>query len=112
MEQHFNQMEDEDGMMVEDDTKFNRSQLFDVNYEKYKHVTELSFGIDRIPEKLLERAQKVFTKHNSKEIRQWASQLMKSYQMLHAVEKPMNLDYVKPFSNTSDLINFTPTIHE
>ena len=32
--------------------------------------------------------------------------------MLHAVEKPMNLDYVKPFANTSDLKNFTPTIHE
>ena len=37
---------------------------------------------------------------------------MKSYQMLHAVEKPMNLDYVKPFANTSDLKNFTPNIHE
>ena len=37
---------------------------------------------------------------------------MKSYQMLHAVEKPMNLDYVKPFANTSDLVNFTPNIHE
>ena len=32
--------------------------------------------------------------------------------MLHAVERPMNLDYVKPFANTSDLINFTPNIHE
>ena len=32
--------------------------------------------------------------------------------MLHAVEKPMNLDYVKPYANTSDLKNFTPNIHE
>lgn len=32
--------------------------------------------------------------------------------MLHAVERPMNLDYVKPFANTSDLINFTPNINE
>ena len=32
--------------------------------------------------------------------------------MLHAVEKPMNLDYVKPFANTTDLINFTPNIDE
>lgn len=31
--------------------------------------------------------------------------------MLHAVEKPMNLDYVKPFANTSDLKNMTPKIH-
>ena len=37
---------------------------------------------------------------------------MKTYQLLHAVEKPMNLDYVKPFANTSDLKNFTPNIHE
>jgi len=58
------------------------------------------------------RAQKVFSKHTSTEIRQWSSQLMKSYQMLHAIEKPMNLDYVKPFSNTSDLIHKTPNIHE
>ena len=36
---------------------------------------------------------------------------MQSYQMLHAVEKPMNLDYAKPFSNTSDLKNMTPKIH-
>lgn len=61
---------------------------------------------------MLGRAHKVFSKHKSKEVREWASKLMKSYQMLHAVEKPMNLDYVKAFANTSDLINFTPNIHE
>ena len=38
--------------------------------------------------------------------------MMKTYQLLHAVEKPMNLDYVKPFANTSDLKDFTPNIHE
>ena len=91
---------------------FDRAQLFDEHYGEYKHLSELSFGIDRIPEKLLNRAGRVFSKHNSKEIREWSSQLMKSYQMLHAVERPMNLDYVKPFANTSDLINFTPNINE
>ena len=30
--------------------------------------------------------------------------------MLHAIEKPMNLDYVQPFSNTTDLVNLTPHI--
>ena len=35
---------------------------------------------------------------------------MLSYQMLHAIEKPMNLDYSEPFSNTSDLVNCTPHI--
>ena len=33
---------------------------------------------------------------------------MKSYQLLHAIEKPMNLDYAQPFSSTSDLVNYTP----
>lgn len=32
--------------------------------------------------------------------------------MLHAVEKPLNFDFVKPFANTSDLKNFTPHIDE
>lgn len=30
--------------------------------------------------------------------------------MLHAIEKSMNLDYAKPFSNTSDLKNMIPKI--
>jgi hypothetical protein len=37
---------------------------------------------------------------------------MKNYQLLHAVEKPLNFDFVKPFANTSDLKNFTPHIDE
>lgn len=55
-------------------------------------------------------AHKVFSKHSSSEIREWTKQLMKSYQLLHAVEKPMNLDYVQPFANTSDLKEFTPKL--
>lgn len=70
----------------------------------------LSPGIDRIPEDILKRAHKVFSKHTQAEVRQWAKQLMKSYQLLHAVEKPMNLDYVQPFANTTDLKEFTPKI--
>jgi hypothetical protein len=45
------------------------------------------------------------------EVREWGNLLMKNYQLLHAIEKPMNLDYVKPFANTSDLVQKTPTIH-
>lgn len=52
----------------------------------------------------------MFSKHNARDIREWAKQLMKSYQLLHAVEKPMNLDFVQPFANTSDLKEFTPKI--
>lgn len=36
---------------------------------------------------------------------------MQTYQLLHAVEKPMNLDYAKPFANTSDLKAMTPKLH-
>jgi len=36
---------------------------------------------------------------------------MKNYQLLHAIEKPMNLQYVKPYANTSDLVNKRPHIH-
>lgn len=54
---------------------------------------------------------KVFGKHKPFEVREWATKLMESYQLLHAIEKPMNLDYAKPFSNTSDLLNKAPKIH-
>lgn len=53
---------------------------------------------------------KVLSKHPVKDIRIYSSKLMQSYQLLHAVEKPMNLDYAKPFANTSDLKNMTPKI--
>ena len=85
-----------------------RERLRDEKFEEYLHVSELSFGIERIPEKLMNRAVKIFSKHTAKEVREWSSQLIKSYQLLHAVEKPMNLDYAQPFSSTSDLVNFTP----
>ena len=72
----------------------------------------MSLPVDRIPESILKRANKIFSKHEATEIKGWSKQLMKSYQLLHAVEKPMNLDYVQPFSNTSDLVNFTPHIDQ
>ncbi len=37
------------------------------------------------------QAHKVFSKHYSQDVRQWAKQLMQNYQLLHAIEKPMNL---------------------
>jgi hypothetical protein len=43
-------------------------------------------------------------------VREWGQLLMKNYQLLHAVERPMNLDYAKAFANTSDLKQFTPKI--
>lgn len=35
---------------------------------------------------------------------------MKNYQILHATEKPINFDYVKPFASTSDLKNMLPNL--
>mmetsp|Transcript_32134 Transcript_32134/g.49140 ORF Transcript_32134/g.49140 Transcript_32134/m.49140 type:complete len:163 (+) Transcript_32134:348-836(+) len=53
---------------------------------------------------------KIFSKHNVQEVREWSKKLMHTYQLLHAIEKPMNLDYAKPFSNTADLVNMRPKI--
>jgi hypothetical protein len=36
---------------------------------------------------------------------------MKNYMLLYSIEKPMDLSYVKPYSNTGDLINKSPKIH-
>jgi hypothetical protein len=85
-------------------------RYFDSKYAEFAHVSQVTLPIDRIPEDIMSRAHKVFSKHNSKEVREWSRQLMKSYQLLHAIEKPMNLDFVKPFANTSDLKEFAPNI--
>ena len=56
-----------------------KSRYFDSKYAEYAHVSQLSPGIDRIPEDILKRAHKVFSKHTSRDIRDWTRQLMKSY---------------------------------
>lgn len=83
----------------------------DKMYEEYGPYAKLSLPIDRIPEDLQKRMIKVLSKHTVAEVREWSRKLMQTYQLLHAVEKPMNLDYAKPFSNTSDLKNMIPKIH-
>lgn len=56
-------------------------------------------------------AKKVFSKHNAKDIREWSKQLMESYQLLHAIEKPMNLSHIQTeFANTSDLKDLVPAM--
>ena len=91
---------------------FNEEKVYDSLHELYSPVAEVTLPIDRIPDDIQRRMKKVFSKHSVPEVREWSSLLMKSYQLLHAIEKPMNLMYVKPFSNTSDLVNNTPTISE
>ena len=57
-----------------------------------------------------ERAHKIFSKHSKREIREWSRLLMKNYQLLYSVERPMNLDYAPGFANTSDLVQKIPNL--
>jgi hypothetical protein len=74
-------------------------------------IASVTLPIDRLPEDMLKRMHKVFSKHSVKEVREWGALLVKNYHFLYAIEKPMNLNYVKTFANTNDLINKTPNIH-
>ena len=39
--------------------------------EVYDLVAKTTTGIDRLPDKLLDRMRKVFSKHSVKEVREW-----------------------------------------
>ena len=67
--------------------------------------------MDAIPQEIQDRAQKVFSKHSRHEIVTWARNLQDHYQLMIAREKPLNLNYAKPFSNTNDLAKNVPEIH-
>lgn len=97
---------------IESDPTFcyGEERVYDKKYKEYHPFALLSLPIDRIPEDIQKRMIKIFSKHRVIDVRMWSKQLMQNYQLLHAVEKPMNLDYAKPFSNTSDLKNMTPKI--
>ena len=83
----------------------------DPHFKEYSPYALVTLPIDRVPEEISKRMTKVFSKHQAKEVREWGYLLMKNYQLLHAIEKPMNLQYVKPYANTSDLLNQRPHIH-
>jgi ribosomal protein RSM22 (predicted rRNA methylase) len=61
---------------------------------------------------MLKAANKVFSKHSRFEIKQWANKLMMHYNLLISNEKPLNLDYARPFSNTNDLVRNVPDISQ
>jgi hypothetical protein len=83
----------------------------DENHEQYKEVSSVTLPVETIPQNLQNVARKILGKHSPKEVREWSHQLMSSYQMLHAVEKPMNLEHVMtPFGNTTDLKESIPTL--
>jgi len=81
-------------------------------HEVYSPLALLTREMVEMPDLIKKRALKVFSKHTPGEVRQWGKMLSQNYHMLYAIEKPMDLSYVKPFSNTSDLIEKTPTLHE
>ena len=86
-------------------------RVHDSLHDRYQALASTTLTIDRVPEDITKRMVKVFSKHHVKEIREWGQVLMKNYQLLHAIEKPMNLQYVKPYANTSDLQAKTPNLH-
>ena len=90
---------------------YNEPKVRDAMHDEYAPAAQVTLATDRVPEDILRRMRKVFSKHTVAEMRDWGRLLMKNYQLLHAIEKPMNLEYVKPFANTSDLVNKTPIIH-
>lgn len=76
-------------------------------------MSALGLGCDRIPEAIQKKANKIFSKHNPREVREWSNLLQKNLSLLHAVEKPINFDFVKPYASTTDLKNMLPNIdHE
>lgn len=66
--------------------------------------------MEMLPEEITKRANRVFSKHSRYEIRNYATNLDENYHILVAREKPLNLDYARPFSNTNDLAKNTPEL--
>lgn len=90
--------------------EFAHKRTEDAKHDEYHAVSQLGLPVDRIPQDILARANKIFSKHQAREVREWGHNLMKTYQLLHAVEKPINFDFVKPFASTSDLQTMLPEI--
>lgn len=66
--------------------------------------------MEEIPEDILKIAQKIFSKHSRYEVKTWGNRLSKQYNILVSTEKPLNLDYARPFSNTNDLVRNVPEV--
>lgn len=101
----------EENLRKDEGFGLDEERVHDSMRAEYGPYALLTLPIDRVPEDLQKRMAKVLGKHSPFEVREWSRKLMQTYQLLHAVEKPMNLLYAKPFSNTSDLKNMTPKIH-
>ena len=51
----------------------------DAQHEVYGKYAEVTLGIDVVPEEIIRRMRKVFSKHNVQEMREWSNKLMQSY---------------------------------
>ncbi len=91
--------------------RYNEPKERDFHHSEKHAPAAVTLATDRVPDDILRRMHKIFSKHSVPDVREWSKLLMKNYQLLHAIEKPMNLEYVKPYANTSDLVNKTPIIH-
>lgn len=67
-------------------------------------LSKHNYGLMSLPELLLKRANQVFGKYPPHEIREASKKYLKIYQLLHAIEKPMDLTKNNPFINTSQLL--------
>jgi ribosomal protein RSM22 (predicted rRNA methylase) len=77
-----------------------------------KQLSHLHMKTQLLPDKVLKRIAKVFGKYPHAELRQMGSEYLKFYQILHAVERPLDItEFEKtPFRNTSDLYKVKPSL--
>jgi len=72
------------------------------------NMCRYNIDLETIPDVILQRANKVFSKHTRYEVKKWANTLIQHYNLMVSTEKPMNLDFARPFSNTSDIVRNVP----
>jgi len=69
-----------------------------------KWMSLLHLNPQTLPKDYLARIHKVFAKFPQSDVRQMGKTYMKMYQLLHATERPMDITNLKPFVNSSDLV--------
>jgi len=70
-----------------------------------KFMSLLSLNPQTLPKDYLARIHKVFAKFPQSDVREMGKTYMKLYQLLHATEKPMDISDLRPFLNSSDLLD-------
>ena len=65
-------------------------------------MAKCRLNIQHLPERLLKRANQVFSKYKPKDVREYAKEYQKMYHMLNGMEKPTDFNKTKPFANSDD----------